>query len=246
MGANEAKPANEYASIFINLPSSQFAPGEFVKGTVDVLVKQALKVQSLDLHLGGYEQTQWWVHTDKVHIRYGGKKSIVDQNIPLVSFFGNELAVGCHKIDFGFILPATLPGAFMWYHGDWFARVEYKLKAKLTAVNKSDSIDFDRYLLIQEKEISAKEENRELESARKVKSFCCVPKGMSKIKGKFEKNELKVNEIARAFLQIDNSECKANLTRIKIALRRKIYMTSDRGHRTKYFKTVASEYFPGI
>ena len=92
--------------------------------------------------MGGYEQTQWWVHTDKVHIRYGGKKSIVDQNIPLVSFFGNELAVGCHKIDFGFILPATLPGAFMWYHGDWFARVEYKLKAKLTAVNKSDSIDF--------------------------------------------------------------------------------------------------------
>ena len=85
-----------------------------------------------------------------------------------------------------------------------------------------------------------------MESARKVKSFCCVPKGMSKIKGKFEKNDLKVNEIARAFLQIDNSECKVDLTRIKIALRRKIYMTRDRGYKIKHFKTVASQYFPGI
>ena len=205
MGGKQTKWANDYASIFINLPSDQYSPGEYIQGQVEILVKNAFNVEDLDLCLNGYEQTQWWVHTDKIHIRYGGKKQIIDQKIPLVSFYGHELAIGFHKIDFGFYIPQGIAGAFMWYHADWFARVEYKLSVNLKAVNSSDSLEFERFLLIQEKEISAKEENKELIAEHKVKSFCCIPWGVSRLRAKFENNELKVNQIARAFLEIDNS-----------------------------------------
>lgn len=32
MGAKQAKWANDCASIFINLPSDQYAPGEYIQG----------------------------------------------------------------------------------------------------------------------------------------------------------------------------------------------------------------------
>lgn len=73
----------------------------------------------------------------------------------------------------------------MWYHADWYGLVEYKLKVVLGATNRSDSLDFDRFFVIQHKHISAKDEVKELEDARKITSFCCIPKGVSKIRANF-------------------------------------------------------------
>lgn len=186
------------------------------------------------------------MHTDKVHIRYGGKKKVIDQRIPLVSFFGNELAVGFHKVDFGFQLPATLPGAFMWYHSDWYARIEYKLRVELKAVENSESLEFERFLLIQEKHIPAKEEIKEMEIEHKIKTMGMFSKGTGKIRARIENNEYTVNDSARVFLDIDNSACKASIKYVTISLKRAILIYSEKGYKKYYSKTVVEEKFPGL
>lgn len=153
-----------------------------MQGKAELLVKKPFKVSNLDLMLEGLEETEWWFHTDKIHIPYRGNRKIIDQRIPLVSFFGNELALGSHKVDFNFQLPPTLPGAFLWYHLDWKAKIEYKLKLQLTALDEKDNLEFERFILIQEKNIPAKEETKDVEVDHKIKTMGMFSKGRSKYK----------------------------------------------------------------
>lgn len=53
MGAKQSKWANDYASIFISLPSDQYSPGDYLQGQVEILVKNAFRVSYLDLILTG-------------------------------------------------------------------------------------------------------------------------------------------------------------------------------------------------
>ena len=71
-------------------------------------------------------------------------------------------------------------------------------------------------------------------------------KGVGRFKARFEQNEFKVNEVARAFVDIDNSECKTKIKHIKIALKRKILLYSEKKYKITHSKTVAEEMFPGI
>ncbi len=57
MGSKQSKWANDYASIFINMPKDQHFAGETVQGCVEILVKQPFNVNSLDLILVGKEKT---------------------------------------------------------------------------------------------------------------------------------------------------------------------------------------------
>ena len=53
MGGKQTKWANENASVFIHLPSDQYAPGDYLQGQVEILVKNPFQVSYLDLILVG-------------------------------------------------------------------------------------------------------------------------------------------------------------------------------------------------
>ena len=85
-----------------------------------------------------------------------------------------------------------------------------------------------------------------IEDAQKVYGFCCYPCGVSKLSARFEQTAFTVDETARALLAIDNSECKADISEIKISLKAKVRILNTPSWGRSYNRTVASETFPGI
>lgn len=102
MGSSSSKPENDYASLFVNIKEPEHFAGQMVQGQVEILVKKKLAVNNLDLVLKGKEKTHWTKrvrsgkHTHTRH--YNGKRVILEHRIPLVTYSGNVLDKGYHKI----------------------------------------------------------------------------------------------------------------------------------------------------
>ncbi len=89
--------------------------------------------------------------------------------------------------------------------------------------------------------------NEELHDERNVKTFCCVSKGLSRVRAKFEQNSFYVDQTARTLLFLDNTNCTAEMSKVKIRLLQKIMIrTKKKFSKRNFTNTVAEQEFPGI
>lgn len=67
-----------------------------------------------------------------------------------MTYSGNVLDKGYHKIEFHFQLPKEIPGSFVMYdRSSSWAKVQYQVNAELTATEKERNLKFKRILLVQ-------------------------------------------------------------------------------------------------
>ena len=140
--------------------------------------------------------------------RYG-KRHLLRESIPLVTYSGNFLEKGYHKIEFHFTLPSQIPGSFF-FAGWRFSRasIQYNLNAVLTASEPKNNLKFKRLLLITRR-VFPEADIQEMSDEQNISSCCCFSKGVSKIRARFEQKNYFVDQVARALLTIDNSACSA-------------------------------------
>jgi hypothetical protein len=66
-----------------------------------------------------------------------------------------------------------------------------------------------------------------LEASKKIKTFFFIKQGMSKATVTLNKDVFVDNEKAIFDIDIDNTKCDKNIEKIKICLRRKVFMTKN-------------------
>lgn len=76
-------------------------------------------------------------------------------------------------------------------------------------------------IIIREPPVQFKMNEQQGEEAN-IKTWCCIDQGVSKMWVNYEKNIYTPNEVAKAFINIDNSRCTLNCTTVKFWLEQRL------------------------
>ena len=105
--------SNKNVSLYIDMPRSEYTPGEAISGVVQMLVKNPFYAVTLDLWIYGEEKTYWEKDSKNAIFVYRGKKLHIASIIPLVTYH-DEVMPGFYMIPFTFFIPIGLPSSFYW------------------------------------------------------------------------------------------------------------------------------------
>ena len=84
-----------------------------------------------------------------------------------------------------------------------------------------------------------------MENAQEIKTCCCIDQGKAVIKVNFEKNAYTPYEIAKCFVDVNNSECKIPIENITFKLKRAVDAKAG-GHNLQVGDlTLATNTYPG-
>lgn len=75
---------------------------------------------------------------------------------------------------------------------------------------------------------------------------CCIPKGETTFKVKFEKNTYIIGETAKMMCEVDNSNCSSNVNDIEASLIHRTELKDKNGQRFVFSKTLISKKFGGV
>jgi hypothetical protein len=101
--------------------------------------------------------------------------------------------------------------------------VKYTVQATLCATMTNDHMKYKQVLIIREPPIAFKQGDKQSETAR-ITSCCCFPEGTSTMSSVFDKNIFLTNEVIKGFVEVDNSKCNKNCTRVEFALEQRLHM----------------------
>lgn len=137
---------------------------------------------------------------------------------PVFMIQGGMLNPGDYVIQFSFMLPQDIPSSF--YLKERHCRekpkgkVKYYCQIKTDGASSDDKMKYKNTFMVREKAVNFKVGHVHEES-HGITVCCCCEKGQSKLTCTFEKNIYCPNEIARASVTIDNSQCEVGVKDIK-------------------------------
>jgi len=166
-------------------------------------------------HEGGHPRTEVIEHKERLK----QKNHFMDVKQRLAAC--NGLAPGAHAVGFSFVLPTGLPSSFFFKNEHIRekpnAKAKYHIKVKLEGTD----VKAKQVLMIREPAVKLREGEAQSEKSD-ISTCCCIPQGTSTLKTDFEKNIYCPNEVARAIMHIDNSDCKVDVTQITFAVEQRI------------------------
>jgi len=148
---------------------------------------------------------------------------------PIFPIPNGQLMPGTYNIDFQFILPTGLPSSI--YYKDKRtrehpkAKIKYWVKAKVIGRSRSDEMKHKQIIAIREPPVQFKMNEQQGEVAN-LKTWCCIDQGTSHMWVNYEKNIYTPQEVCRAFINIDNSNCTLNCTQVKFWLEQRLTLHS--------------------
>jgi hypothetical protein len=131
------------------------------------------------------------------------------------------LLAGSSEVSFQFQLPTGIPSSF--YFKDKHcrekpkAKVKYTVQATLCSTLTNDHMKYKQVLIIREPPVAFKQGDRQSETSQ-ITTCCCFNKGTSTMSSVFDKNIFLPNEIIRGWVEVDNSHCTINCTRVEFAV----------------------------
>ena len=199
--------SSKYGSIKIHLEQYLFNPGEFVQGTINVVIKEQISPSILFLHFKGIEELTWRRNRGKNLHRYYNKNIISKTKYPLMTW-EFPLPPGSFSITFGLILPPDLPGSFCFINNSIVMGIAYKiyvrLKGNCTILKDKVNIGIITQLPL----MRIKDEPK----IAKLVSLCCQKKGMVKLDVRWINDKFSNGVPIECILDIDNS---LSLARVK-------------------------------
>jgi hypothetical protein len=131
------------------------------------------------------------------------------------------LLAGSSEVSFQFQLPTGIPSSFYFKDKKCIekpkAKVKYTVQATLCSTLTNDHMKYKQVLIIREPPVAFKQGDRQSETSQ-ITTCCCFNKGTSTMSSVFDKNIFLPNEIIRGWVEVDNSHCTINCTRVEFAV----------------------------
>eukprot|EP01016_Furgasonia_blochmanni_P040905 TRINITY_DN5257_c0_g1_i6.p1 TRINITY_DN5257_c0_g1~~TRINITY_DN5257_c0_g1_i6.p1 ORF type:complete len:585 (-),score=140.39 TRINITY_DN5257_c0_g1_i6:207-1961(-) len=180
-------------------------------------------------------------------MKHQGDNYFFNQSLPV--YQGNQpyIPAGQYTFPFSFKLPDQLPGSFKKKSGMMKARIKYVVKAVLGFPGrpKNEGLWDDEELIVREKPDRVMG-NVSREFNAEVSTWCCIDQGKSWIKVYFEKDTYCPGEKARIIAELDNTNCKLNVSSLRVALMNKMAMKASDGKSRSYSVAALTQNFDGV
>lgn len=223
-----------FGTIFIQLDKGSYSPGEQVNGTVFLNMTQNFSGgQEVVVSISGMEdtklierktRTEWYTdsqgrrqsRTHTYYVHHQDYNSFFNHCFPIHKFNTPYVPAGQYTFPISFTLQGGIPSTFnydFYKHGPCHGKVNYVLQAYVGQGNSKTIHSQQAFTVNQELIISSGMLKKQLE--KDVTSCCCIGKGKTKIVTYFEKNDYVPGEIAYMVTEVDNSNCKADISEVR-------------------------------
>ena len=169
--------------------------------------------------------------TDFREVTHRGERKIIDYCVPVYQFPGGFAAPGQYTFPFSFYLPSDLPASiFFAGFSKSHAIIKYSISAVLQPSFGVGIVKMKHKQRLMIRQPSYGTANRVQTDTRDVYACCCFGnKGPATITTQFEKDTYMPNELCRAMVDLDNSNCQADVKSISIKLERHIELSASDG-----------------
>ena len=245
----KSEMANKYGQIYMNTESKNYFQGEIVKGNIFVNIIQPYPGKVLYLSIEGHEFCQWARRIrekDKIKGRVEKKKKcgprgyrdIYSHKIAIHSFGDQRIPQGQWNFPFYFELDKDMPATFKYNTPKIDSSIVYRMKAiiesaDLKAVKNMEHSQELSIFQIQDENYAPLSKNQSLEATL----FWVFSRGNTQINAFLNKNNYVIGEEVVLTCEIDNKQCKSQITDLEIEFERKLELTSRCGkHKKKTFR----------
>lgn len=233
MGSSDSKASSaEFGTIIVQCPKAHFTSGEQVDGVVYLSVLKPYEGTNVVLNITGRETSRWTETQgsgDNRHqVTYQSSKITLSKTFKLFTFPEVIAGVGQYAFPFSFLLPRDLAGSVYYSTYGRTGTITYTIEAKLESNNqKLKPIVFQSRVIIKEP-LHNEIKSVSTERSRKLTCFCfcCISKGVTAIKCTADKDAYMPGETAKLTIEIDNSQCKLAVIKIKCDLRQKTFLSA--------------------
>ena len=159
------------------------------------------------------------------------EKTFLELKDKLADFDHGCLNPGVYECGFAFRIPEGCPSSFFFKkkHHDQKpeAKTKYTIEAKLEV--KGEDFKYKSTLCVREP-AEVFDANINKRDRDPIVTWCCCSQGHSEMKTVFEKNNFMPHEVARATVNVDNSDCKLDCNQVKMDIILEIKMNVEGRH----------------
>lgn len=241
--------AESVGALHVDVDSPNYQSGDTIKGTIHLLMKQAVAASGILLFLKGTEKTEWAKHSGtgrrRRTITYRGKNRTLRQRFEVYKFPGGQAQVGQFSFPFAVESPRDMKSSFEYdppyipiiEAGRTLAVIGYKLVAKL---DSSSPVDKGKAKLHITKPMTEEVSPYSDEMVAAISTWCCRPKGVVRMRASSDKTAYLPGETATATIEVNNEGSQLNVTGYSLSLHRTIRIRSNRGNTETYSSTLNS------
>ncbi|KAM3140257.1 hypothetical protein pb186bvf_007613 [Paramecium bursaria] len=257
MGNNQAN--KDFGGIVIRTDNPFYFSGQTVTGNIYLYIQQdGFPGSRVYLRVSGKEYCRWEEHrtvTENVNGEsrsrtevdvYTGKNSFYCHKIIIYQFNTPTLPRGQYTFPFQFQMQAHLPGSFYEQGSQYKAVIKYRVKAEIDSFDKKYKSIKDSQELILREPLKTNIEALRGQMEVKAKVCCCVDKGTSHIVAVFDKNNYLPGDPAYLWIDIDNSNCQLNITRVEATLQNYLTLRSNNNREKVISRVVNRSQIEGL
>jgi len=186
-------------------------------------------------------------HTRTERIRHKRKdKDTFLSHRQMVFEFDGGVPAGQWSFPFQLDLPEWCPSS-IFYCGQKESKLQitYKIEAEIEAENGEDAIEAKRRIIVRRPPTDMAT-GQHLDNSQQMTACCCIDQGTGSMKVNFEKNAYTPYEVAKCFVEVNNTEGKIPINNISFTLKRKIWAKAGQHILNVPDMTMCSVNFPGI
>ncbi|CAI2367408.1 unnamed protein product [Moneuplotes crassus] len=252
--------SSKYGGLVIQTDQAYCVSGQPVTGKIGVQINEPFPAKKLKIKVKGKEKCKWYERKsrqvqdgDEVRIEYYEDKHDEDHKIfkfeeTLCEFDGDYIEPGQYMFPFNFVLPSNCP-ASAYYTGDEksVGYIKYKVKASFKAEDDTPVKDIKGkcHLVVRQLAPGSHFNIRAREEVDIKKCCCCWSKGICKLECCFERNVYHSQETAKAIVNVDNSDCDADVDNVVMNLKQTVTLRTDHHTYQRTFK-VLERFFKGV
>jgi hypothetical protein len=226
------------AVIRVSLDSYEVGTGDDLHGTVGLLVKERLDLDTVHLEFYGETYVEWWVthstgKTSVTRTKISACEPTVEIKALLFVWPDGVINPGQYSLPFIVKVPDGLPSSLNWVHNDWKASITYTVSVYLTdAIRDSTEVALHQRLGLPQHELTVKRSSE-------VRVWC-ASKGQATNSAEISRPAYFVGEAIDLILKYDFSECKAGAHAYKIELKYKIRLFNGGHSRESHTGTLST------
>jgi hypothetical protein len=200
-----------HGNLNIILEKYIFYPGEQVRGSINIILKQTISPSTLYLRFKGVENSLLGPRLDDLKDQRMLKAQVSKTDYLLISW-ESPIEASHFSVPFSLLLPPSLPGSFSYLVPGILLRMHYKLKAFLKGPNVY--IKTSQQLWI--KNILSMQSPHEDHLTAKVIAWCFKKKGTIDVNIRWINDKYSPTTPLDCIIDIDNSKSKVTINAIKM------------------------------
>lgn len=224
--------------IAIEVDKTSYTPGEKISGLVHVDLKNAISCQGIQLKYNMEENFE-----NKVPFKHIPKfnRNMRDQSF-IIFKCNNILKAGQYSIPFSFNLSEDCPGTFEYYNQNIICYIKHSLIAFIVPNNSQQKgLSISILLIVKEDLNIYNPVIVNIQDNKKIKNWLILDQGNCILSGNYLNKTYKPKESVDLQIEIDNSNCKANMSKLRVRLYQEINFKHLEFKET--IKTVCNEIF---